>query len=85
MKLAPPKTRRIKLAPPKSRRVSPEFVAKALGAELIERCFKYGCRHWAVTWEKHDDEPPAALCAEHASRPERPGTAEQPTPILSRS
>ena len=85
MKLTPSKTRRIELAPPKARRVSPAFVAKALGAELVERCFKHGCRHWAVTWERHENEPPAALCAEHASRPERPGTVEQPTPIPWRS
>lgn len=81
MKLAPPKARRIKLAPPKTRRISPEFVAEALGAEPAERCFKYGCCHSAVTWEQHGDEPPAALCAKHASRPERPGTVLQPTLI----
>jgi len=61
------------------RKISPEFVAAALGAELAERCFKHGCRRLATTWERCGDEPPAALCADHAHRPDKTGTVELPT------
>jgi hypothetical protein len=46
-------------------------------------CFKYGCRSNAHTVEREEGKNaerfPSALCKEHARRPDKPGTFEDPT------
>ena len=54
------------------------------------RCFKYGCRRSAVTWERWESAgvyEVSGLCrrSEHAQRPDRPGTLENPTVVKGRA
>lgn len=56
-----------------------------MNIETPVRCFKFGCKRFAVTWELTNrgcDDPsdfPNALCPEHAECLDRVGTADQPT------
>jgi len=79
MKIKASKARRIVLVPPRTPRIPPQLVASALGVEEVTKCFKHGCHRSAITWERRGDEPPAALCAKHAMRPDRSATIDLPT------